>query len=91
VIVTGGLGPTLDDLSREAASGATGRGLAIDPAIVEWLEARFRRANRAMAESNRRQAFVLDGAEVLPNPKGTAPGQWLRLEGRDRWRWGVTP
>ena len=82
VVMTGGLGPTLDDLSREAASGATGRGLAIDPAIVEWLEARFRRAGRAMVDSNRRQAYVLDGAEVLPNPRGTAPGQWLRLDGR---------
>lgn len=82
VIVTGGLGPTLDDLSREAAAGATGRGLSLDPAIVEWLEGRFRRAGRVMVESNRRQAYVLDGARVLPNPRGTAPGQYLNLDGK---------
>ena len=77
VILSGGLGPTLDDLTREAASDATGRPLVLREAIVRDIAERFRRFNRPMAEVNRRQAYVLEGAEILPNPNGTAPGQWL--------------
>jgi nicotinamide-nucleotide amidase len=78
VITTGGIGPTLDDLTREAASDALGRQLIFQPSIVEAIEERFRRFNRKMAEINKRQAYVLEGAEILPNPNGTAPGQYLR-------------
>jgi len=82
IILTGGLGPTEDDLTREAVSSATGRPLAIDPQICDWLEARFASFGRKMAEINRRQAYALEGAEVFPNPNGTAPGQWLALPGK---------
>jgi len=77
VILSGGLGPTLDDLTREAASDATGRPLVLDESVVDEIAKRFRRFNRPMAEVNKRQAFLLDGALKLDNPRGTAPGQWL--------------
>lgn len=77
VILSGGLGPTLDDLTREAASDATGRDLVLHESIVREIERRFRALDRPMAEVNKRQAYVLEGAEILPNPRGTAPGQWL--------------
>ena len=79
IILTGGLGPTEDDLTREAVAGATGRALRFDTQICEALEARFASFGRKMAEINKRQAYVLEGAEVLANPQGTAPGQWLAL------------
>ena len=82
VIATGGLGPTADDLTREAAAGATARGLRRDGAIVEALRARFARYRRPMSETNLKQADVIEGAEALPNPRGTAPGQLLEHEGR---------
>lgn len=77
VILSGGLGPTLDDLTRDAASDATGRPLVYHASIVDEIAERFRNFNRPMAEVNRRQAFILEGAEILPNANGTAPGQWL--------------
>ena len=77
VILCGGLGPTLDDLTRDAAADATGRSLVLHDSIVRDIEARFRNFNRPMAEVNKRQAYVLEGAEILRNPRGTAPGQWL--------------
>jgi nicotinamide-nucleotide amidase len=82
VIATGGLGPTADDLTREAAAGATARGLRREGAIVEALRARFARYGRPMSETNLKQADVIEGAEALPNPRGTAPGQLLEHEGR---------
>lgn len=84
VILTGGLGPTEDDLTREAASGATDRGLTRSEVILAAMEARFASFGRTMAEINKKQADVLDGAEVLLNPRGTAPGQWLELESGKR-------
>lgn len=80
VILTGGLGPTLDDLTREAASDATGRALRLSQTVVQEIKDRFRKFNRPMAEVNKRQAYVLEGAEILHNPRGTAPGQWLEDE-----------
>ena len=77
VITTGGLGPTLDDLSRDAASDALGRKLVFHQQVVDWIEERFRRRGRKMADVNRRQAYILEGAETIPNPRGTAPGQWF--------------
>ena len=82
VIATGGLGPTADDLTREAAAGATGRPLRREASIVEALRARFARYGRTMSATNEKQADVIEGAEALPNARGTAPGQALELGGR---------
>ncbi|MDD2774211.1 MAG: CinA family nicotinamide mononucleotide deamidase-related protein [Elusimicrobiales bacterium] len=75
IIVTGGLGPTFDDVSREAAAAALGRELKLSKPLLSALEKRFARMNRAMPPTNARQALLLDGAKSLPNPAGTAPGQ----------------
>ena len=77
VILSGGLGPTEDDVTRDAVSMAIDRKLVFHPEIVDHLEQRFRQANRKMSELNRRQAFVIEGADILPNDRGTAPGQWI--------------
>jgi nicotinamide-nucleotide amidase len=77
VILTGGLGPTEDDVTRDATAAALERGLHFNQDICTWLEERFQRFGRKMAENNKRQAYVIDGAEILPNGRGTAPGQWL--------------
>ena len=82
VILTGGLGPTEDDVTREAVAAALGRPLAFHQEISDAIEERFRRRQRKMAEINKRQAYVVEGAEFLPNTNGTAPGQWLEHEGR---------
>jgi nicotinamide-nucleotide amidase len=81
VISTGGLGPTLDDLTREAVSDLLGRKLLLNDGVLRHVEARFRRLNRAMPENNKRQAMVPEGAEVLDNSVGTAPGLWLETGG----------
>jgi nicotinamide-nucleotide amidase len=65
-------------VSREAASDALGLELDFYQEIIDAIEARFRRRGRAMSENNRRQGYILRGAEILPNANGTAPGQWLR-------------
>jgi nicotinamide-nucleotide amidase len=75
VILTGGLGPTDDDLTREAVAEVLGRRLIEDPAIVARIEQRFARRGLPMPSINRRQAQVLEGARSLENPNGTAPGQ----------------
>ena len=82
VISTGGLGPTLDDLTREAVSDLLARKLRINEAVLRGIEGRFRRLGRTMSENNRRQALVPEGADVLENPVGTAPGLWLEPQGR---------
>ena len=82
VIATGGLGPTEDDLTREAAAAALGRGLHRDQEILEALKVRFARFLRQMAPINEKQADVIDGAVALPNARGTAPGQRIEHEGR---------
>jgi nicotinamide-nucleotide amidase len=87
VIVSGGLGPTKDDLTREAVAALFGRRLVRDGAIVHGLEERFKKLGRGpMPESNARQADVPEGATVLPNKWGTAPGLWLE---EDRGRVAV--
>lgn len=80
VFLSGGLGPTEDDVTREAAAAALGRTLEHSPEQETILEARFAQIRRKMAENNRRQTYVIAGAEVLPNPNGTAPGQYFRTE-----------
>jgi nicotinamide-nucleotide amidase len=77
VILSGGLGPTEDDVTREAVALAIDRKLVFHPEISDHIEQRFRQMNRKMAEVNRRQAFVIEGADILPNDRGTAPGQWV--------------
>ena len=74
VILTGGLGPTDDDLTREVVSEALGLPMKEDPDIVAHIQARFARRGLRMPEVNRRQAMVPEGARVLDNPNGTAPG-----------------
>ena len=86
LIFSGGLGPTEDDLTREAVSEALGLRLQRDPEILRSLEARFAARGWKMAANNAKQADVIEGATVLPNPNGTAPGQWIagQFEGRER-------
>ncbi len=82
VIASGGLGPTEDDRTRDAVADLLGRKLARDPAVMRMIEARFRRIGRVMSEVNARQAMVPEGATVLENDRGTAPGLWLESSGR---------
>jgi len=82
VLLTGGLGPTEDDVTREAVAAALGRPLVFRQELLEAIEQRFRRLGRTMAEINRRQAFLIEGAAALPNAHGTAPGQWIEQGGR---------
>ena len=77
VICMGGLGPTEDDLTRECVAAALGREIYRDPAIIADLYARFAARRRKMPENNERQADVIEGGNVLPNPRGSAPGQWI--------------
>jgi len=77
LVVTGGLGPTEDDLTRDAVARVVNAPLIEDPAIVERIRARFAARGLTMSENNRRQAMVPRGAEVLENPNGSAPGLWL--------------
>ena len=81
VIVTGGLGPTEDDVTRDAVAQALDRKQRFDDEICAQLEQRFRQSGRKMAEVNKRQAFIIEGAEILPNDRGTAPGQWIDESG----------
>ncbi|MGO9255242.1 MAG: competence/damage-inducible protein A [Bryobacteraceae bacterium] len=81
VILSGGLGPTEDDVTREAVAQALDRKLVYHPEIAEALAERFARARRKMAEINKRQAFVIEGAAILSNDRGTAPGQWVEESG----------
>lgn len=85
VIFSGGLGPTEDDLTREAVAEALGLGLRRHEEILARLEQRFAERGWKMSPNNAKQADVLDGATVLPNPNGTAPGQWLagQFDGRE--------
>jgi len=77
VLVSGGLGPTRDDLTIEVLAESFGRKLVLDPASLEAIRAFFARFGREMAEINAKQAWFPEGAEVLPNPIGTAPGCML--------------
>jgi nicotinamide-nucleotide amidase len=82
VIATGGLGPTEDDLTREAVAELLGRKLESNPEVLRTIQERFRSIGRQMAEINARQAMVPEGAQVLENKRGTAPGLWLEADGK---------
>lgn len=81
VILTGGLGPTLDDRTRQALAHAMGTELREDPEALEEVKAMFRRFNRPMTDNNRIQALIPVGAERIINPNGTAPGIQTVLQG----------
>lgn len=81
IIATGGLGPTVDDLTREAVAAVLGLRLVEDEAVFAGISERFRSLGRDMPPRNRLQAMVPEGAEVLPNRLGTAPGLLLRPQG----------
>jgi nicotinamide-nucleotide amidase len=83
VVATGGLGPTPDDLTREAVAAAVGEVTAVDPALESWLRALFERRRMALPELNLKQAWLIPSATSIPNPNGTAPGWWVdRPDGR---------
>ena len=83
VITTGGLGPTVDDLTKDAVARAVGRGTALHEASLRAIEERFKTFGRTMTDNNRRQAILPEGSIVLENPHGTAPGfVALRADGK---------
>lgn len=81
VLLSGGLGPTEDDVTRDAVAQAIDRKLVFQPEIAAQLEQRFIQMSRTMPEINKRQAFLIAGAEMLSNDRGTAPGQWIEESG----------
>lgn len=86
IIFMGGLGPTEDDLTREAVAEALGLKLVRDLAIIAKLEERFAKRGYKFSPNNAKQADVIESAAVLPNANGTAPGQWIsgKYDGKDR-------
>jgi len=86
IIFSGGLGPTEDDLTREAVAEALGLGMTRDPAIIAKLEERFAKRGYKLTPNNLKQADVIANAIVLPNSMGSAPGQWIsgKYDGRER-------
>jgi len=85
VIISGGLGPTLDDLTRQALAELVQRDLVLHEPSLRHIEEMFARRNRPMAARNRVQAMFPEGSEPIPNPRGTAPGIWMEVprKGRD--------
>lgn len=77
LLISGGLGPTEDDLTRDAVAAALGREQIFNEEICAAIEHRFITMNRKMPEINKRQAMVIAGARILSNDRGTAPGQWI--------------
>lgn len=83
VVSTGGLGPTPDDLTREAIAAACGLEPAVDPELEAWLRGLFERRGIMMPDANRKQAWLIEGASALPNKRGSAPGWYVeRPDGR---------
>src|SRR6266446_2725844 len=81
VITTGGLGPTRDDMTKTVVAQLLGKRLLLDERLLASIKARFDRMGRAMPAVNRAQAEVPEGAVILPNPRGTAPGLWVEDPG----------
>ena len=86
IIFSGGLGPTEDDLTREAVADGLGLKVQRDPAVLAKLEERFAKRGMKMSANNAKQADILTSATVMPNPVGTAPGQWIagKYDGQER-------
>jgi nicotinamide-nucleotide amidase len=82
IITTGGIGPTLDDLTREAVAEVLNRPLVFQPHLFEQVSDFFRRLGRAVSENNRKQAFIPEGAIPIENPVGTAPGFIAEKDGK---------
>jgi nicotinamide-nucleotide amidase len=83
VVATGGLGPTPDDLTREALAAAIGEEVTVDPGQESWLRGLFARRGIDLPEANLKQAWLVPSATAIPNPNGTAPGWWVdRPDGR---------
>ncbi len=82
VVTTGGLGPTEDDITRQFTAAAVDRDLVYHDDIEEHLRERFKAWGRDMPDINKRQAFVIDGAEILPNPNGSAVGMLADIHGK---------
>ncbi len=82
VITTGGLGPTEDDITRQWTASAVGRELVYHAEIEKNLSERFRAWGREMPDINKRQAYVIDGSEILPNPHGSAVGMLTEFDGK---------
>jgi len=82
ILSSGGLGPTVDDLTREALVAFLQIPLHLNKDILEWIEARFAKRGLKMPDINRKQAMVPEGARVLPNHNGTAPGLFLEAKGK---------
>src|SRR5438105_3264358 len=81
LVTTGGLGPTGDDLTREAISNMLDERMEVDPALESELRAFFQRRGLEMPSANLKQATLIPSAQTLPNPVGTAPGWWVTREG----------
>jgi len=82
IITTGGLGPTQDDITREAIAEFLGEKLTVDYTLVQKFEELFRYFKREMPPTNIKQASVIPSAEIIPNPRGTAPGWWVKNDNR---------
>jgi len=82
IITTGGLGPTQDDITREAIAEFLGEKLTVDYALVQKFEELFKYFKREMPPSNIKQATVIPSAEIVANPRGTAPGWWVENDNR---------
>jgi competence/damage-inducible protein CinA-like protein len=82
VIITGGLGPTEDDLARESISAMLGETMRVDPVLEAELRGMFATRNSIMPERNIKQATLIPSAQALANPLGTAPGWWVEKDGR---------
>lgn len=83
VVLSGGLGPTPDDITREAIATALGERMEIDPQVLAWLEGIFADRGWKMPEANHKQALKIPSATWIANPRGTAPGWWVHREGKD--------
>lgn len=82
VVVTGGLGPTADDVTREAVSKALGRELCFDAEVEGWLRERYEKVGRTLPEIGRSMAMVVEGSQVIRNTAGSAPGILVEENGR---------
>jgi nicotinamide-nucleotide amidase len=82
VVSTGGLGPTPDDLTREAIAELCGEMPAVDAALEAWLRGLWSRRNLPFVDANLKQAWLIPSAEAIPNPNGTAPGWWVERDDR---------
>ena len=82
IICTGGLGPTKDDITREAIAETFGETITLHPDLIAAMEANFRNRGQEMPETNKKQAGVIPSVTVLSNPRGTAPGWWAEKNGK---------